>query len=511
MIFKRILIINIFLLAIFQVHAQPANDFCSGATFIHLPLTGDTCFVGDNTGATSDGYFNTCDQTATFPLPAGGNEIWYTYIASGDSNVISVIPIFGAGAIVDPSITVITGNCGAFSTMICDYPFIGTAFFNVPIGTRVWFYVTALTNDGKAEVCIRNEHRIIYSGTDCANATKICDKLKFTARDGATFNSGGVQASCFNNPPQHTLWYQFTVGTSGSLEFIASPNGAQGYHWALWDITNGCSSLLPVACNGVYSSGQLFGMTDTVTSCSNSSLCPSVLVTAGNTYALMIDDTTLSHQGFDLQWGGTFEMLPTADFAISNEVICGYDSAVVNYIGNASVNALYNWSFGGANAAPLSAQSYELTFPNPGEYVVSLQVVENGCVSAINADHISVNPSPVSTAGSDISFCSGTGPTLMGLPPTVGYTYHWEDTVDLSSPDSSQTMVSGTNPYTVPMVVTYYLISSLGICHDTDDVKVTINPRQSPIIYPSPPKCFENNSFTFFTLNDSVAGTKFNW
>ena len=211
MIFKRIWIFILFFFKLLYVNAQPGNDNCSNAFFIQLPSTGDTCFATDNTNATSDGFFSTCDQGATFPLPPGGNEIWFTYIAIGDSNLISVSPAIGIGAMIDPSITVITGNCGSLATLICDYPLPGTASFNVPAGTQVWFYVTALTSDGLANVCVNSQHKIILAGTTCATAVALCDKLKLTARDPSTVSSGGIMASCFNTPPQHTLWYKFTV------------------------------------------------------------------------------------------------------------------------------------------------------------------------------------------------------------------------------------------------------------------------------------------------------------
>lgn len=511
--FKSLTALIIFLFSACSLMAQPVNDNCTSASFIHLPSNGYTCFVADNSGATGDGYFNTCDQGANFPLPAGGNEIWYTYIATGDSNFISISPITGVGAMVGPSVTVITGNCGALSTLVCDNPLPGTVAFNVTIGTQIWFYVTALTTDGKANVCIRSTHGTVDAGNYCNTATKICDKLSFTAHDPSTTNSGGLMAGCFNTPPLHTLWYQFTVGTSGTLEFTGIPQGAQGYFWALWDVTNGCGigSITPVACNALYSPGQPFGLNDTVTSCSNSSFCPSVNVTAGSTYTLMIDDTTLSHGTFIIDWGGTFEMAPTSSYTISNQNICGYDSAIVKYTGNATSSALYNWDFGAASVTPLAQQTYQLNFPSQGNYIVSLQVAENNCVSAINSNQINVYPVPVASAGSDISFCSGTGPNQIGSITQPGYVYQWIDTVNLSNPDSSITLVTGINNTTLPTDITYYLVATQGLCHDTDDVKVTIDPRQDASILPASSQCFTGNSFTFHTITDTVPGTTFNW
>ncbi|MEP7263933.1 MAG: hypothetical protein ABI772_05535, partial [Bacteroidota bacterium] len=92
MVLRWILIISFFLFKTTILEAQVANDDCINASFILIPANGDTCFSTDNLNATPDAFTNICDQNATPPLPPGGNEIWYTYIASGDSNIISVSP-----------------------------------------------------------------------------------------------------------------------------------------------------------------------------------------------------------------------------------------------------------------------------------------------------------------------------------------------------------------------------------------------------------------------------------
>ena len=225
----------------------------------------------------------------------------------------------------------------------------------------------------------------------------------------------------------------------------------------------------------------------------------------------MINDSSLSHQGFDLQWGGTFEMVPTSNFSVSKNFICGYDVATISYDGNATSAAFYNWNFGGANASLITGQSYALSFPAIGTYLVKLQVVENGCVSTVSSKQIVVNPVPVANAGSPISFCSATGNYWIGLPPVSGYTYHWLDSINIVNPDSSQTLVSGNNINIPPKVVTYTLVATLGLCHDSATVDVTINPRQSPFFQTPPAQCFNINNFDFQAFYDSVPGTTFQW
>ena len=91
--------------------------------------------------------------------------------------------------------------------------------------------------------------------------------------------------------------------------------------------------------------------------------------------------------------------LPTADFNVTNQV-CQGESIMVNYMGNATSNANFNWDFGngviqtGANGGP-----YELQFDVPSTETISLSVEENGCTSAIETQTIEVNQAlmPITT------------------------------------------------------------------------------------------------------------------
>ncbi len=85
---------------------------------------------------------------------------------------------------------------------------------------------------------------------------------------------------------------------------------------------------------------------------------------------------------------------PTASFSIVSSG-CSADSVLITYTGNASSSATYVWDFesavgySGADQGPYSA-----LFPGAGNYPVGLFVMENGCMSAINEQHILLNASP---------------------------------------------------------------------------------------------------------------------
>jgi len=165
----RHLAFSIFLLSFFQSNAQiPANDNCTGATFIYLDQTGNTCINDSNIMATGDGLSNACDAGATPPLPAGGNEVWYSYVVNGTVNTISVTPL-GSNPAQKVSVTVINGNCaGGGSTNVCNTALTNfdpaSIAFTSFAGTQIWFYVTSLETDGEFLVCISSTNGFINPG-----------------------------------------------------------------------------------------------------------------------------------------------------------------------------------------------------------------------------------------------------------------------------------------------------------------------------------------------------------
>src|ERR1700740_2873904 len=77
---------SILLLFAFSMSAQVANDVCANAQAIIIPASGSICVSSTNIGATSDGSTNTCDTGTP------GNEVWFSFIASGTNNTITVTP-----------------------------------------------------------------------------------------------------------------------------------------------------------------------------------------------------------------------------------------------------------------------------------------------------------------------------------------------------------------------------------------------------------------------------------
>lgn len=370
----------------------PANDGCANALFIAMPSDGDTCLNSSNEFSSNDGTPNPCNNTA---VPPGGHDVWFTYVATGTLNTITITPAAAGGA-QQVSVTVMNGNCGSTYLTCFTSPTVNGAAsipFNSTAGTQIYFSVTSLVLDGAFTVCVNSVAGTVSPGTDCATAMRLCDKTNFTC---PLIAAGGtsVQPPCFSTAPANPGWYQFTAGTSGTMEFVAtSPSGS--FRWALYDITAGCptGATVPLACNNTPIAAQPFGLSSTVVNCTTNSFCPPANLVAGNTYAMMIDDVTGSLVGFDAVWGGTFEIAPTANFTVDSTFACG--SLTANFTNNSVGATTYSWNFGDASGINTSANPPPHLY-TAGTYIVTLTDSSNGCKNS-RTKEIVVNPKPSST------------------------------------------------------------------------------------------------------------------
>ena len=397
-----ILLVFLGLLTTLNLKAQaPANDNCNTAQFITLSESGNACVNATNLNATSDGIFNGCDAGAVFPLPSGGHEIWYSYAAAGIVNSITVTPI-GASSAQQVSITVTNGNCAIGGTTICNTAVnpndpASVVFTQTP-GTQIWFYVTSLIADGDFLVCVNSVAGPINPGTTCGTAARLCNKLDFSS-PGTAINGFAFTPSCFNSPPVRPLWYKFTAGNNGPIEFAGFPTGFGGFRWAMYDITTGCPGI-EVACNSFYDPFQPFGLSSSVTNCTSNPFCPPINVSAGSTYALMIDDTSQSNSGFDFNWTTNVKLLPTSEFSVDSLIGCG--SLTVDFTNQSIFNTTTAYFLDYGDGSPTFAgNGSNFILPSrtytPGTYLIQLTLNQPGACNHSFSRQIIVYPKPNST------------------------------------------------------------------------------------------------------------------
>jgi PKD repeat protein len=153
----------------------------------------------------------------------------------------------------------------------------------------------------------------------------------------------------------------------------------------------------------------------------------------------------------------------TADFIV-DPILCKNDFTTVTYTGNALANATYNWSFNGGNVASgAGAGPYNLNWWTPGEYTLTLDVMQGSCVSSVNTITI-INPEGLEVAitGEDVP-CSGeaTGSTAVEITGNNGpFEFLW------SNGSNDQDLVNVEAGW-YSLIVTYN-----SICSDTADYTI---------------------------------------
>lgn len=118
----------------------------------------------------------------------------------------------------------------------------------------------------------------------------------------------------------------------------------------------------------------------------------------------------------------TVNPVPNADFVVDSP-ICADGFSLVEYVGNASLSANFNWNFDGGNAIPGQGPGpHQVDWPAGGTYTISLTVEENGCMSGEETQTVQVDdplPPPVISCGtittSSVEF------TWLDVPGASGY------------------------------------------------------------------------------------------
>ncbi|MCG2612163.1 PKD domain-containing protein, partial [Flavobacterium sp. SM15] len=416
---KKLYFLFLTLLSLQAMAQVPSNDTCGNAQAVALPASGSICFNSSNLNATSDNSI-TCDTAGP------GKEVWYTFIATNANNTVIVTPN-GASPITNAVVTIKTSNCATGTYDVCNAA-TGSAAASATVGlvpgTQVWVSVESNgSGTGTFEVCINSTPPSSSPGDGCASATNVCNKASMSFPSLAGFTASGVQPSCFFAAVRKDVWIQFTVGVTGTLEFMGNPIAADEYDWALYNVTSGCLGTL-VSCNynyatqvamgGCASPGSNFGMLTNTTG----QTCPAefnapITVTAGQTYALLIDNFSQTNNGFTLDWGGTFQMGTLSSFTVSPQSSCTVPQVVT--ITNNSIGAsTYAWNFGDGTTSN-SPNPGTHTYTATGDYLISLVVTGNGCTS-VSSQRVNLNAGPVIVVNpASASICNGQSVNLNGV------------------------------------------------------------------------------------------------
>ncbi len=320
----------------------PSNDLPCNAQLVTL-------------GTTYTGY-NSCSNGLSEPYPPDGagaapscwansgagelNTVWYTFVApaSGQVRIRTTL-----GTLTNTQIAIYQGafcfSLVPFGAVSCndDYTQCGVSTFAseliaTGLTPGVTYYVVvdgrnALTGTFGITIYDNSIPLAPIPQQDCVLPTQICAQQ-------TTYGSPGFQgagnicdlgntATAYGCVPatgareNNSAWFTFNIATTGNLFFDIIPTSNINYDWVLWNISsyptiaNACAQVLSnaatiAACNYSTTAGTT-GMQSigTCTICLpvNPPFSQDILVTAGETYLLMINNTSGLAAGFTLDFG----------------------------------------------------------------------------------------------------------------------------------------------------------------------------------------------------------------
>jgi hypothetical protein len=306
------------------------NDNCGGA----IALTSGVTINDDNSCATDEAPMvaATCWSTGTV------NSLWYsvTVPAAGTLGVLTT-----GGTLTNTQIAVYSGPCSSTMTQVgCNDNAPGPGCTG---GTTVNSQVN-LTGLSAGTYYIRVDGRSAGTGTynimasttgsvgtavpvpgqDCLTPTPVCANPMPVGNPGYSGTGNICDFSATGNCTSgelNSVWLQITINVTGSLNFTILPNDYAGcdnetdYDFLLWKISGGgttttCSGITSnsatalAACN--YSYLGVTGVSPSGTAPSpycatyDASFEPSVAVTAGDIYYLVVQNYSSSTSGFTI-------------------------------------------------------------------------------------------------------------------------------------------------------------------------------------------------------------------
>ena len=392
--------------------AQPANDNCATAQTV----LSTSCVNGTTVGANDSWVGSVGCQ------PGGNNnDVWYSFVATDNQLNINVTS-GGIGGNVH--FVLAESPCGSCA---CSFVIVGSSCGAAPlvdsiVGLSVGAtYYYTISSDGAAGAftsCITNLAAVNRPGQDCNTASNICGNDPFgqttvASGNGAIRGIGSEEdvdaLSCFGSQERQSQWYRFTASRTGTIEFNINPLvSSNDYDFLLLDVTtSGCNlrtgPASVVACNwsgcrgstGISSSialepGVVTGGAGCFGGPAAWSLAPPT-ITACRNYLLLIDNFSLTNNGFNFTWGGagggmTAEIGPSGALGFTTSAVSSCSPCQISVTPTVNL-ACYTYEYSwGDGTTSTGASPGTHTYTVCGTYTITQTIRDaNGCEATTSA------------------------------------------------------------------------------------------------------------------------------
>ena len=218
------------------ITAAPVNDECSGAIPIQASSSTDCASPVSGTTFFATGTLPDCNGSAV------DDDVWYSFVAIGTSQTISVGSVFPNG-ITDPLVQVFSGSCSSLVSLGCSALFGPPLTISTTPGNTYFVRVySAGTGSGQGNftICVASTTAI---NDNCSGAIELpvntdrsCTLTTYGTTTRATYSGG--YAICSYGPPIDDVWYKF-VAPARALVITVTPAVTGGIVNAAFEIMDG--------------------------------------------------------------------------------------------------------------------------------------------------------------------------------------------------------------------------------------------------------------------------------
>lgn len=430
---RTLILAFLFVLPISATIAQVRNDECFSAT--NIPNISDFC---------GSDFTNENAQPSNVPAPQCWGldrevqDVWYTFQPRQQGLQLR---FFGSGSttpytIDNVGIALYEGSCSALSEVDCTTrpdnadDIFERLYSDLTIGRLYYLRVSSpIGSAGTFELCLSEFVPIPEPQQDCPTGVILCDKSTFIVESltGVGNIPDEANGSCLNgvdptvaNPfpesPSETssAWYKWTAASSGTLTFTLTPSNPdpqEDLDFAIYRLPAGiddCRNKELLLCMGsgaptgneiqcLGPTGLRSGENDIneYVNCEgddNNFLRPLDMV-AGESYALIVNNFSISGFGFSIEFGGTGTFLgPEPEFSIDATQGLECDKTITFTDISTSLTdpiSNYSWTFGdGALPNEVTGTGpHDVVYESFGNKTATLTVESSrGCLITVVKD-----------------------------------------------------------------------------------------------------------------------------
>ncbi|WP_053082732.1 T9SS type B sorting domain-containing protein [Chryseobacterium angstadtii] len=365
---------------------------------------------------------------------------------------------------------------------------------------------------------------------DCNSAITVCGNSNINYTPSGIGNINENVGGCLSGE-HHSVWYKFTIATSGTLTFNLTPTGPVDYDWAIYGPNATCNNLgFPIRCNAsgaLTSTGMNMTNTNTTSAGGNTDpYCRYMDVVAGQTYYLYLDNWSPTVFTFNLTWGGTATFVSPFNnsTAAPNPFIPpgnpGNGANAPREISICGPTALYDFSTlsaGILNGNPNFTVTY---FNNANNAATGTNPITTPVtVNTTNTYYYSINYHDPNNTGSTINSCKQTNAIVFKdksitsvITPSATVLCPGGNITLTSNNATGNTWSTGaaTQTITVTTPGIYTLTSTNGTCTSTP-VSVTITQDTDPNVDITGNLVLCESTSTQLTASSNGAGNTYTW